>query len=140
MIIINRSLALTFTILSLSILCSAQVFPAHEGEFKTEYDRFTDKTRVNLLLLQVAEKQYEFDYQRLYLTVASEFDSQKPTRKPDFVVVFFASWSLFNNRYKESAPLNAIIDGERKSYGEMVPINRLVINGKYVATVGNRMS
>src|ERR1043165_6246541 len=130
MIIINRSLALTFTILSLSILCSAQIFPAPEGEFKTEYDRFTDKTRVNLLLLQLAEKQYEFDYQRLYVTVASEFASQKPTTQPDFVVVLFASWSLFDDRYKQATPLYGIIDGERKSYGQMVPMSRRVINGK----------
>jgi len=123
-----------------ALTCAAQVFPAPEGEFRSDYDRFTDKTRVNLLLLQLAAKQYEFDYQRLYVTVASEFESKRPTRKPDFVLVFFASWSLFDDRYREPASLYAIIDGERKFYGQMVPMERTVINGKHVVTLGNRMS
>ena len=48
---IRRSIALTFTVFAFAIFCDAQVFPAPEGEFHSEYDRFTDETRVNLLLL-----------------------------------------------------------------------------------------
>jgi hypothetical protein len=128
---------LAVLLLTISSPVFAQVFPAPEGDFHVEYDRFKDKTTSSLLQLQVAEKEPDVgDYQRLYLSVWVQFDSPRPTRKPPAVGVIFTSWSLWNDKYKEAAAFDAIVDGERKSYGVVTPISRRVINGKYVASMG----
>lgn len=117
----------------------AQVFPSPEGSIKSEYDKFTDKVTVGLMQLQVAEKQYDLDYQRLYLTVLVQYQT-RPKDIPDEVTLVFSSWSLWNNRYTDGTRLDSIIDGERKSFGTVKPLGREVINGKYVANLGIRIS
>jgi hypothetical protein len=138
--LIARFVMVASILAAFALTCPAQVFPSPEGEFHTEYDRFKDETILSLLQLQVAEKQYEGDYQRLYLSVWAQFASTRPTRRPAQIGVIFTSWSLWNNRYTEAAPLYAIIDGERKSYGPASPIKRRVINGKYVVSMGASLS
>src|ERR1051325_2887981 len=138
---LKRSIALTFTILAFSIFCSGQVFPAPDGEFYTEYDRFKDQTTSWLMQMQVAEKKYDFDYQRIYVSVFVQFPSTKPTKKPDQIGIMFTSWSLFNDRFTTPPALDAIIDGgQRKAYGYMTPVSRRVINGKYVVSLATVMS
>lgn len=114
------------------LLVQAQVYPPPDGELKTEYDRFTGKQRVSLFQLQVAEKEYDFDYQRLYLSAVTEYVSGTSPQAPQNVAVMFTSWSLFNNRYTETATLDSILDGKRKSFGDFVPTQRTIVNGKYV--------
>jgi hypothetical protein len=135
MTFIVRSLLTVSILAAFAFTCSAQVFPAPEGEFHTEYDRFKDQTTSWLLQLQVAEKKYDLDYQRLYLSTWTVFNSTKPTSRPTTVSLMFTSWSLFNNRYTEAAQLDGIVDGVRKSYGAFTPMKRRVINGKYVVTL-----
>ncbi len=118
---------------------AAQVFPKPEGEILSEHDRFTDKTTMWLMQLQVAEKQFDFDYQRLYISIWTQFDSALPTRKPEFVGVNYTSWSLWDNRFTGPQPVDAIIDGERWSYGIASPLSRRVINGKHVVNLLKQM-
>jgi hypothetical protein len=87
----------------------------------------------------VPEKDSDSDYQRLYLTVMTEFASAIPTHKPEFVAIIFSYWSLLDDRFVETPKLYAIIDGERISYGAITPLGREVINEINVVTLGGRM-
>ena len=82
---------------------------------ETKYDRFTDIRTEMLYQLQVATREPELDHQRLYVSLRAEFISATSSKPPDYVGVVFASWSLWNNRYKDVTTLHAIIDGERVS-------------------------
>jgi hypothetical protein len=116
----------------------AQIFPSPEGRLETKYDRFTGVRTEMLYQLQVAHREPEYDFQNLYLTVAVPF--QGPSKQPDYVGVIFTSWSLWDNQYPGPTKLYAIIDGERVSYEQFVPVEREVIKGKYVVLVGGRMT
>ena len=129
---ILRFVMLASILATFALTCTAQVYPAPEGGFYTEYDSFKDQTTSWLMQLEVAEKKYDFDYQRLYLSAWSAFPSTRPNSRPRVIGFMLASWSLFNDRYTEPSPLDAIIDGQRKSFGTSTPISRKVINGKYV--------
>lgn len=141
----RKNLTQLIPVLCLMLLCaghSRAQFPAPEGSVTSEYDKFTDRVTVGLMQLQVAEKNYEreMDYQRLYLTVLTQYQT-RPKPIPDEVTLVFSSWSLWNNRYTDAVELDTIIDGDRKSFGTVKPLGaREVVNGKYVATLGIRIS
>jgi hypothetical protein len=117
----------------------AQIYPSPQGSIQSQYDKFTDDVTVGLMQLQVAEKQSDLDDQRLYLTVLTQYHT-RPKDIPDEVTLVFSSWSLWNNRYTDEVRLDSIIDGERKSFGAVRPLGREVIKGKYVASLGIRIS
>jgi hypothetical protein len=85
-------------------------------------------------------KKYEYDYQRIYLSLSTQFQTTKPTRKPQLLTLSLTSWSLWDDRYLLPAELDAIIDGQRKSFGILKPVSRRVINGKYVVNLMRFMS
>jgi hypothetical protein len=118
----------------------AQVFPPPEGGIKPQYDRFTDTHTVMLYDLQVAQRDFEFDHLRLYVSMGAMFKSGHTPQAPEAVGVIFSSWSLWNDRYHRTTQLHANIDGERKSYSEFEPIDRAIVNGKYVVKLGGRIT
>ncbi|MGI8735172.1 MAG: hypothetical protein ACR2LM_17945 [Pyrinomonadaceae bacterium] len=134
-----KPILLVIVMLAASTFARAQVFPAPEGEIVRRYDRFTNKTTISLVNLQVAERNDDLNYQRLYLRVGSQFESERPSHKPGFVIIIFSSWSLWNDRYTQPSRLDAIVDGQRKSYGDFPPVRRDEVNGKYVVTLLARM-
>ena len=107
---------------------------------ETKHDRFTDVRMEMLYQLQVGEREPQFDYQRLYLSLRADFTSATSSKSPDYVGVVFASWSLWNDQYRDATSLYAIIDGERVSYEPFIPAERRVINGKYVILIAGRIS
>jgi hypothetical protein len=133
-------LAALLVIIASAATVLGQVFPAPEGEFRVEYDRFKDETTSWLLQLQVAEKRYDYDHLRIYLSLWAEFDSNFPKAKPKKLGLNLTSWSLWNDRYLRPVALDSIIDDERKSFGILSPMSRRVINGKYVVNLGGRIT
>lgn len=124
-------------IIASSVSASAQIFPSGGGKIDAKYDRFTDKTTVALYELQVLQRDFDLDHLRLYLSAGFNFEYSK---KPEFVALVFSSWSLWNDRYREPAALNVILDAKRKQFGEFLPTKREVINGKYVVTLIARVT
>jgi len=137
---IGKFLALLFISLAAGAPARAQIFPPPEGEISVTYDRFTDHRKITLYDLMLDEKQTDFDYLRLYITVGVEYRSGLNPEPPRFVVVMFSAWTPFRYHFNEESTLYAIIDGKRRSYGSAGLLNRQVINGKYVSQVGGRLA